>query len=210
MEQDQRIDFGDSKINISGLTTLVVGAFHGEDAIKYAELGSKEVIAYEPFPYSYNIAIRNISETPYRDSIHVINSGVGIRGYIVLPEDYESGPGDDTNRTFESGKKINVISLKDAISNIDSNCLFLSMNCEGCEYDAIGYEEDEIIRRFKYIHIEYHYGYVQLVKKLEKANFKVYYTKPRYSVNKYTKENPIMLMGSIYAIRRDDATDHCD
>lgn len=196
------VPFFNMNVDIFGLTVLVVGAFHGEDAIRYAKSGASKVIAYEPFPFSYTIAAKNIDVAGLNGRITLINCGIGIKREITLPEDYESGPGDDTARNFRSGRNIQVIPLKTAVDNLDSNDLFLSMNCEGCEYDAICQERDETLRRFKYMHIEYHYGCVPLVEKLRRAGFEVNFTRPRYNVNKYTKRNSEMLMGSLYAIRK--------
>ena len=43
----------------------------------------------------------------------------------------------------------------------------LKMDCEGCEYDSILNTDDEILKKFSTIILEYHYGYQNLVEKLE-------------------------------------------
>ena len=73
------------------------------------------------------------------------------------------------------------------------------MDCEGCEYNIVN-EQDETLRKFKRIQIEYHYGYEKLKSKLEEAGFTVRYTEPRKSYNKEAT-NPNMSVGWIYAER---------
>ena len=54
------------------------------------------------------------------------------------------------------------------------------------------------LRKFGQIQIEYHYGYLNLKKKLEGAGFKVTNTLPRHLSNPEAK-NKEMLIGLIYA-----------
>ena len=54
------------------------------------------------------------------------------------------------------------------------------------------------LRRFKQIQIEYHYGYLNIKKKLESAGFRVANRIPVYSANSEA-ENKRMLFGLIYA-----------
>jgi len=73
----------------------------------------------------------------------------------------------------------------------------LKMDCECCEYNIIN-EDNDTLRKFKRIQIEYHYGYEKLKEKLEEAGFKVTYSEPRKSFNKNAIEHN-MLIGYIYA-----------
>ena len=56
------------------------------------------------------------------------------------------------------------------------------------------------LRKFEQIMVEYHYGYLNLKKKLEGAGFKVSKTFPKYSLN-IAAENKEMIIGYIYAKR---------
>ena len=77
--------------------------------------------------------------------------------------------------------------------------LMLKMDCEGCEYSLLE-EEREVLRKFKRIQIEYHYGYDQLVTKLKENNFKVSFAEPMKIYNKDATNNK-MLVGMLYAER---------
>lgn len=70
------------------------------------------------------------------------------------------------------------------------------MDCEGCECDAILSIADDILRRFSYIQIEYHYGYKNLKEKLEKSGFTVSITRPILMPH---PESDKRLIGSFYA-----------
>ena len=78
----------------------------------------------------------------------------------------------------------------------------LKIDCEGCEYNSILNTPNEVLRNFEQIMIEYHYGYLNLKKKLEEAGFKVKASFPRYFFNDRV-QNPHMLSGYLYAQRLD-------
>ncbi|MEM3715123.1 MAG: FkbM family methyltransferase, partial [Nitrososphaeria archaeon] len=72
----------------------------------------------------------------------------------------------------------------------------LKMDCEGCEYNLLN-EDDETIKKFAMIQIEYHYGYEKLVDKLKESGFAVKYTEPREVYNRSAGKT--MIVGDIYA-----------
>jgi len=56
-----------------------VGAASGDTAIYFALNGAKHVYAFEPYPYSYNIAKENIKLNHLEDKITMLNEGCGRR-----------------------------------------------------------------------------------------------------------------------------------
>jgi len=62
----------------------------------------------------------------------------------------------------------------------------------------LGNEDNNTLKKFKRIQIEYHYGYEKLKEKLEDAGFTVTYTKPIKFFNKDATEQN-MILGFIYA-----------
>jgi hypothetical protein len=68
----------------------------------------------------------------------------------------------------------------------------LKIDCEGCEYDLLRIADNDTLRRFNQIIIEYHYGYRELINKLKKTGFWTKYTIPRHIRNG-------MILGYIYA-----------
>ncbi|MEM3859391.1 MAG: FkbM family methyltransferase, partial [Candidatus Micrarchaeaceae archaeon] len=75
----------------------------------------------------------------------------------------------------------------------------LKMDCEGCEYNLLN-EDDETIKKFSMIQIEYHYGYEKLVDKLKECGFTVKYTEPKEFYNPSARKT--MMIGYIYAERQ--------
>ena len=72
------------------------------------------------------------------------------------------------------------------------------MDCEGAEYDIINGSDNKLLRLFKSIVIEYHYGYIDLKKKLEGVGFKVKCEKQIYYFSS-NKMNKNMYVGNLIA-----------
>ena len=75
----------------------------------------------------------------------------------------------------------------------------LKVDIEGGERELFINASSEALDKFSVIHIEYHYGYLDILKRLEKEGFKVKYTKPSY-VFKGIGKKP-MITGNIYAYK---------
>jgi len=56
---------------------------------------------------------------------------------------------------------INEFDIKEAV---------LKMDCEGCEYNILN-EDDVVLKKFKRIVLEFHYGYKNIESKLKHAGF---------------------------------------
>jgi hypothetical protein len=56
---------------------------------------------------------------------------------------------------------INEFNIKEALLKID---------CEGCEYNIL-YEDDVVLKKFKRIVLEFHYGYKNIESKFKHAGF---------------------------------------
>lgn len=101
----------------------------------------------------------------------------------------------ESNKGFE----IYTITLSKIVHDYGIDNAVLKMDCEGCEYNLLS-EDNEVLKKFKRIQIEYHYGYKDLVDKLMANNFKVRYTQPKKIYNK-DASNPNLSIGYIYAER---------
>jgi hypothetical protein len=76
---------------------------------------------------------------------------------------------------------IPVVTLGEIIRRFDvddQEGLILKMDCEGYEYQIILSSDDETLRRFSHIQIEYHSGYMNLKNRLQGLGFKVSVTRP--------------------------------
>jgi len=183
-------------LNIKGKDVVDVGANIGDTAIYFALKGAKHVYAFEPYPYSYNIAKKNIKLNHLKDKISLLNEGCGKSGFVAIKEEYENTGGTDL-KNFKKGKKIRIESLDEIVKRFNLKHAALKVDCEGCEYDLILSASDEALKAFDQIIIEYHYGYRNLVKRLRRAGFKVKYSLPKYSYD-IEAEDSNMYVGFIF------------
>ncbi|MEM4091135.1 MAG: FkbM family methyltransferase [Thermoplasmatales archaeon] len=182
-------------LNVEGKNVIDIGSNLGDTAIYFAIKGAKKVISLEPYPYTFALAAKNISSSEFKDKIEIINAGYGEDKKIKIDTSFIPDNCSDL-RENENGQEINLYSLKTLVNkyNIDSG--ILKMDCEGCEYNLLN-EDDETIKKFAMIQIEYHYGYEKLVDKLKESGFAVKYTEPREVYN--TSAGKTMIVGNIYA-----------
>ncbi len=189
-------------LDIKNKIVVDIGANIGDCAIYFALKGAKHVYAFEPYPYSYKIAKKNIIINNLENKITILNVGVGgKKKEIKIDETYENCGRSDL-KEFKKGKIIQITTLKDIVNrfNIKQDA-GLKIDCEGCEYETIISSDEATLKKFNKIIIEYHYGYKNLVNKLKNIGFKVNYTFPIYGFNPYA-ENKNMYVGLIYAKKR--------
>jgi len=187
-------------LDVKDKDVVDVGANIGDTAIYFALKGAKHVYAFEPYPYSYNIAKKNIKLNHLEDRITLLNEGCGRSGFVAIKESYENISGTDL-KIFKEGKKIRIEDLDEVVRSFNLKHAALKVDCEGCEYDLISNASDEALKAFDQIIIEYHYGYRNLVKRLRQAGFKVKYSLPKYSHN-VAAEDSNMYVDLIYAKNR--------
>ena len=176
-------------LNVDNETVIDVGANIGDSAIYFALNGAKNVIALEPYPYSFKLAIRNVRENNLENKIEVLNAGYGKDGEISIDENEKSGLGSKL-KPSEAGEKIKIYSLESLLKKFNLDRAVLKMDCEGCEYHILN-ENNSVLAKFPQIQIEFHNGYKKLVKKLKRAGFQV----------KYVNSRGLVTFGYIYAKR---------
>ena len=71
------------------------------------------------------------------------------------------------------GYEINMVTLSFIVDKFKILNGRLKIDCEGCEYDFIIPEKDEILRSFDEMIVECHNGVKKLKSRLEQASFKV-------------------------------------
>jgi FkbM family methyltransferase len=189
-------------LDVKGKDVIDIGANIGDTAVYFAFKGAKHIYAVEPYPYSYELAIRNIKLNRLEDKITLLNEGCsGKENVIKIDTAYKNTGGTDL-KYFSKGKRIKITTLESIVKRFNINYpAILKIDCEGCEYDVLLEAQNSDLRRFKQIQIEYHYGYLNLKRKLESAGFEVNKTLPKYSFNSEA-ENKEMNIGYIYAERK--------
>jgi len=113
-----------------------IGANIGDSTIYFAVNNAKNVIALEPFPYSYNIALKNIKNNDMENKIILLNAGYGKDGTAKVNPEFENSPGSDL-KSFDNGVNIKTISLTTLLSDYHIDKAVLKMDCEGCEYNLL-------------------------------------------------------------------------
>lgn len=183
-------------LNVEDENVIDIGANIGDSSIYFALNNAKKVVALEPYPYSYNIALKNMQENKMEDRVELLNAGYGEDRTVRIDENFENTFGSDLKK-FSVGKEIEIYSLKTLFNKYSLDSVVLKMDCEGCEYSLLR-EDDDILRKFKRIQIEYHYGYEKLKEKLESSGFNVKFTRPHKVYNR-DSDDPDMAVGYIYA-----------
>jgi len=187
-----------SSLNVTDCDVIDVGMNIGDSAIYFALNGARRVIGLEPYPYSFSFAEKNVKLNNLQNVI-ILNAGYGKDSEILVDDNKISSNTSSLIASNDGGKKISIYSLKTLFDKYEIDNAILKMDCEGCEYNLLG-EDEEILKRLNMIQVEYHYGYEKLKEKLEKCGFNVKYTEPK---NVYSPDatNHDIGVGYIYAKR---------
>ena len=62
-------------LDVKGKRVLDIGASIGDTAVYFALRGAREVVAFEPYPFPYQFALRNVEANGLRN-VRVINAGI--------------------------------------------------------------------------------------------------------------------------------------
>ncbi|MGC8483937.1 MAG: FkbM family methyltransferase [Thermodesulfobium sp.] len=193
-------------LNPENSIVIDIGANIGDTPIYFALNNARKIIALEPYPYSYNYALKNIEMNSLNDKITLLNAGYGNETEIKINKNKITN-----GLTFltpeENGLKIiKLYSLKTLLGEYNINEAILKMDCEGCEYNLLN-EENGTLRKFKRVELEFHYGYRNLESKLREAGFIVSHSNVLKSggkdpiLKKMAKENRDYTFGLLYAER---------
>jgi FkbM family methyltransferase len=144
-------------LDVGGRVVVDVGAFVGDSAIYFALRGAKRVIAIEPHPGAYAEMLENIKLNSLERVIVPINCGIASRPGRLCVEDVDI---EGTVRTYHKPSDrdiaIPVITLGEVINKFDiGDDAVLKMDCEGCEYDVI-MDDYQDVRVFRELIFEYH------------------------------------------------------
>lgn len=175
------------RLNVRDKSVLDIGGYVGDTAIYFIARGAKRIVVYEAFPYSYNIALKNITQNNLNERIEINNCAVGgSDSYMTIDPNYVNN--NESRATSQSkGTDISVFSLRTIVEKYDIDGWALKMNCEGCEYDVFQNTGADVFQKFSEIYIHYHGDPQPLVHKLRDSGFKVkvsdyiYATKKRKS-----------------------------
>lgn len=187
-------------LNVRDKIVIDIGANIGDTAIYFVLMGSKKVIGLEPSEEIFKCAEKNLELNNMLSKVDLLLTGCSNSKTTI-----ESGYAEHVLGIMNSDyvkneiKKIPTLSLEDLTKDYLNDKLVLKMDCEGCEYENIINTPDHVLKKFDQIQIEYHYGYSNLKKKLEKCGFKVSVSKPTGSGFFYPLSSLQIHVGYIYA-----------
>lgn len=186
-------------LNPTGRIVVDIGAGIAESSIYFALKGSKGVLGFEPYPLLYNIGIKNVIANNLQEVVTLVNAGCGPDSTIHL--DPQTGNIAVSLIDKAGGTRIPVYSLRTIVDKFSiPDGSVLKVDCEGCEYDLLLNSDDKTLRRFDEILIEYHFGGVELARRLSEAGFVVRRSWPVRGVyNTFARKN--MYIGYIEARR---------
>lgn len=158
-------------INVEGREVVDVGANIGDTAVFFSRVKkASKVIAIEPLPYVFSLAQKNIKANNI-NNVLLLNASLGSkRGKITIEEPHvKESPGFSVSVLGKGDKRVEQITLTDVLSLLKDPYL-LKLDCEGCEYDII-LNDYENVRKFEKVIFEYHEGvtglpYTVLLKKM--------------------------------------------
>lgn len=152
-------DFGDTGIFIDiganiGAVSVYVASFNNA-----LDVGSKriKVFAYEPEPHNLSLLSKNIKRNNLVDDIKIIPKAVFSTSPIMI-----SNKGGDSSvlQTLKDSSEVEAVSLESVFANNKiASCDVLKMDVEGAEYDILLNTDIEILRKIKYLALEFHCGH---------------------------------------------------
>ena len=136
-------------LDVKGKDVIDIGANIGDSAIYFALKGAKHVYAFEPYPYSYYIANKNIRLNGLQDKITLVNQGCGGKKTTIKIDNTYENVGSTDLKLFKRGKEIKITTLEEIIKRFNINYpAVMKIDCEGCEYAVLLKANDSDLRKF--------------------------------------------------------------
>lgn len=189
-----------SALAVQGRTVLDIGAGVGETAIQFLLKGAEQVVACEPFPASFRLAVANVDRNGLKDRVVLLQKAVGTSAGSG------SAAGDESSGTLRFGGtkgpvRVPVTTLGELVAAYSLRDACLKVDCEGDEYAIFARTERQVLRAFDQIVVEYHYGARALVRRFRSAGFEVSASMP---IHHFRDPNPYLYCGVLVARRGHD------
>ena len=162
----------------AGWHVIDIGAGLGDFTIDAARR-SDLVLAYEPFPESFDLLKQNLAVNKIENVLPMAEAISGQAGAVKLEM---SGAAVQHKTTSVRGERktisVPAITLDEALSRLNGfRCDLLKMDCEGAEYDILMMADESCWQRIGQIVLEYHDGvsehsHQDLIDLFEKRGFK--------------------------------------
>lgn len=160
-------------IPVKGKIVVDIGAGVADTAIYFIRNGARHVYAYEPYPYTFNLASKNLKANKLGKKIDLINEAVSDKnGRITLAEAPESYNYPDL-KASKSGKSVRITTLNELVKKLKIKDGALKVDAERYERQILLGANPKTLRCFSHIIAEYNQGHAKISKKLSDAGFDV-------------------------------------
>ncbi|PSN93812.1 hypothetical protein B9Q06_10980 [Candidatus Marsarchaeota G2 archaeon ECH_B_2] len=157
------------KLDVTNKTVLDIGANLGDTPIYFFLRGASKVIALEPVPKFYQLALNNINNNCPDSRIILLNQAAGrprIAEIEMCPVSISSGLTEETG-----GYKVVVHNLDELVSEHNIKNAILKVVCVGCEIELLSNSSEDAIKAFNEILIVGIYGSRKIILKLKRCGF---------------------------------------
>lgn len=164
--------------DFTGKTVVDVGAYTGDSAVYFSKRGARLVVALEPDPKNYELALENVKMNGLTDRVKLVNLALSVEtGESKIAVNLETpnitqleNSGLNSANTIEiSTVTVDELMNRFGLSNID----VLKMNCEGCEYGIIRNMPVTTLQSIGEILLEFHEGPKDLPEILSRNGFDI-------------------------------------
>lgn len=156
---------------VEGADVIDIGAAVGDTAVIFSLRGAKNVIGYELNKRFFEIAKINISLNKIEDKVSLNYCGIAAK---------KISKNDEILGALISGEDRNFVEEADfktfdeiTIAQNKSENLVLKIDVDGYEYEILRSASKNLINKYKYIAMEYHFGKQDLISILEESGFEV-------------------------------------
>ena len=189
-----------AELDVKDRVVLDVGANIGDTAVYFATIGARHVYALEPYPVPFEHAVRNVKRNAFDGVVDVIRAVCsGSSGMMVLDAG-KVATSTTAAHASVTGISVRTVTIPELVKQLaipqDS---VLKVDCEGGEYSIFRCCDDDTLRQFSQIGVEYHYGVQDLAERFASAGFSVQVGSPKFSVR--SLHEPAMEAGIIFARR---------
>jgi FkbM family methyltransferase len=158
-------------LDVKGLDVVDVGSSFGDTPIYFCLMGARRVYAFEPYPATYALARRNLTENDFDDRVTLFNEGAGASGWMRLTTERTNFWANAAPAPV--GVNVRFNSLKDIIEKTGVQKAALKFHGEGSEYEFFESASQRDLAHFPQIVLKYHYGSARIVKKLKASGFSI-------------------------------------
>jgi len=166
-------------LDVHNGTVIDIGAFIGDTAIYFASRGAKKIVAFEPAPPLYRIAIKNVRMNKMDNVISIRNEAVGERYDEVTLKYKKSWPGGSSLLNTGSSVQnvvyypVKMVPFSDIVYELGYVDL-VKVDCEGYEHKIfLNAYVSGSLKNVENIIVEVHGNPNNIISLLKKSSYKI-------------------------------------